>query len=582
MNNLPITNRPYQFEKLGMWGEMGSASGVHVHYIQTVFNKAELNRVKIVSEIPESEKWAIRDLFQRNVDLDRIQNGIIPYLEDKNDLRFFNPLTLFLLPYESNTILRDIPILSHSEGTLGSGISDKFTLEGTFSLDLSRNDQNPYGLLQWNDNYCHLVAVDGQHRLTALKMLIQDNKLPDWKVPVQLVCIHLDGMSSSLTNPSLIDAVRRIFITINNSARRVSIARKILLNDILPLDIVSQEIIEYCRTNASSKLPLEFFDWRGDDESTLINVLHIVELNEILNKYFGFGNEEEVSGRNGRSLPGWLNSAGISRGFLSFEESDLFRGKIQEFVKGIHELISKIEPFRKYISEIERFERNNSSDIAYKYCFDFERFGTPTSYSPQNGLLGYQLYHSTFKTTVQQLKSNMPGLINNKIGLRAIFYSFNILKTQVEVFSNMTWSQFVIIYSELTNEMIEEGWFRNYEHLKQNQSSILRYLTYDGAGQIINYKIKDVERSLGAFVLYYISGKFLEKPTYYQNRDLIAVRESARDDIESTYLRELKKVIRAKVEPTFSGTRNQLLEEIVRQTNEVKIVAMENLVRLLP
>ena len=52
----------------GVFGTFGAGMNLEISFLQTALQPDELFHISLVEEIPGSEKWPIRDLFQRNVD----------------------------------------------------------------------------------------------------------------------------------------------------------------------------------------------------------------------------------------------------------------------------------------------------------------------------------------------------------------------------------------------------------------------------------------------------------------------------------------------------------------------------------
>ena len=135
-----------------------------------------------------------------------------------------------------------------------------------------------YGFVDWNESKTKLVAIDGQHRLTALKRLKADNDhaqeggLGDWRIPVVILGFRSTGATDDEPG-SLLEAVRRIFVHINREAKQPSRARTILLTDESVNAIATQELLQRSHSNdvlpAPERdpeiLPLLFYDWRGEE-----------------------------------------------------------------------------------------------------------------------------------------------------------------------------------------------------------------------------------------------------------------------------------------------------------------------------
>ena len=192
--NLPpaINFNPYNIIKIGYFGELGEGANARIRFLQTVIKPEELDDITLISNIPGSAYWDIRDLFQRDVDDERVEKDIIPYFKDKNKVKFFNPLTLILLPMEEmgKDAIKDIEYIDpliQEEGGIKVNIFEK---KDFYKFKIYQ-EPNSFGQLEWNDHKCFLVAIDGQHRLSAMKRWKQEPKtdFSDWRIPVVILNI---------------------------------------------------------------------------------------------------------------------------------------------------------------------------------------------------------------------------------------------------------------------------------------------------------------------------------------------------------------------------------------------------------
>src|SRR5258708_39258197 len=102
VSDMPSGNKEVYHQNLeGFFGEFGEGRDVRICYLQTGIEPSSLSMITLIGELPGSEKWPVRDLFQREVDRYRVEKFIMPYVEDSNKVKFFPPLTLTLLPVEA-------------------------------------------------------------------------------------------------------------------------------------------------------------------------------------------------------------------------------------------------------------------------------------------------------------------------------------------------------------------------------------------------------------------------------------------------------------------------------------------------
>ena len=94
----PQVRNIYNQQRDGVYGVFGSGSGLQAFYLQSAIAPSELKQLDLISDISGSEKWSVRHLFQRDVDNKRIEESLLPYLETVDKIKFFNPLTLTILP----------------------------------------------------------------------------------------------------------------------------------------------------------------------------------------------------------------------------------------------------------------------------------------------------------------------------------------------------------------------------------------------------------------------------------------------------------------------------------------------------
>jgi hypothetical protein len=61
----------------------------------------------LVDEIPGSAEWSFEAIFQRDIDVERVEQELLEgYLENEDKAKFFPPLTIALLPYRGWNSIR--------------------------------------------------------------------------------------------------------------------------------------------------------------------------------------------------------------------------------------------------------------------------------------------------------------------------------------------------------------------------------------------------------------------------------------------------------------------------------------------
>jgi hypothetical protein len=249
--------RDYNNPLYGMRGEFSLSGTVKVPYFSCLMDINRVTReLKTHEEVSPSLEtvYSLAELFQRQIDIDRVRREIVDgYLRAPNKIKFFNSLTIVLLPksedgkivpsfegYDNN----DPPIPDQKCGQFDSN----FSLENTgtkkavfggvqFITTLSENISR----LRWDNNRVDAVAVDGQHRLRAMKLWMEgkNQQLSEIERPTRIPIIFLllheaAGFIGSATGSTsgLKGVAREIFTDLNKNAREVDLATQIILDDL--------------------------------------------------------------------------------------------------------------------------------------------------------------------------------------------------------------------------------------------------------------------------------------------------------------------------------------------------------------
>jgi hypothetical protein len=194
-DDLPIITQHYNQRLEGVYGEFGAGANVHAFYLQSAITPQQLNWVSLISNVRGSERWPVRDLFQRDVDNDRITDSLLPYLQDAEKIKFFNPLTLTVLPMHQDTdsILTRMPRVVEYSQQDENGREWVHLERETYYQVRWVSGHPQFALLEWSDVRTRLVAIDGQHRLSALKRFLRDEEeaarqnFMKWRIPIVIV-----------------------------------------------------------------------------------------------------------------------------------------------------------------------------------------------------------------------------------------------------------------------------------------------------------------------------------------------------------------------------------------------------------
>ncbi len=248
--------------------------------------------LKTTSDLPDADQqeWKLEGLFQRDIQWPRVENEIRPYLRQEANPAFFNSITIAMVPYDdlNNVLLDDF---SSFEGFQPPQFENpdafaKLLNIGPIALgwyedwnDIQSEDAGQQGAMQWNLDQVHGIAIDGQHRLAAIKQImespVQAAKFRFARVPV-IVLIFDKRLGfrkpEEASDRSLLELVRSLFVDLNKHARQVHRTRVILLEDGEPHARCVREVL----TEGISKdiadlfadeprLPISLADWHSEN-----------------------------------------------------------------------------------------------------------------------------------------------------------------------------------------------------------------------------------------------------------------------------------------------------------------------------
>ena len=75
------------------------------YFLSTVPWDFARDKFTLIENVPSSarEEWSLSELFQREIDWERIRQELVKYLRNEAQPQFFNALTIALLPKEGDT-----------------------------------------------------------------------------------------------------------------------------------------------------------------------------------------------------------------------------------------------------------------------------------------------------------------------------------------------------------------------------------------------------------------------------------------------------------------------------------------------
>lgn len=280
--------RNYNVPLYGIKGEFSLSPQVKVPYFTCLM---DLNRVtqelKTHEEINPSldTTYSLVELFQRQIDIDRVRREIVEgYLRVPNKLKFFNSLTIVLLPKSKDGkivsefqdyVNNDPPIPDTQFGAFDSFFAadqgaDKKAVFGGVQFVTTKTEN--LARLRWDKNRVDAVAVDGQHRLRALKLWMEtkNNQLSDierpTRIPIIFLMLHANAgfVGGTTGNTTGIKGIaREIFTDLNKNAREVDLATQIILDDLSVESCCVRSLVTPTTcTDAPGLLPLTLLRWQ--------------------------------------------------------------------------------------------------------------------------------------------------------------------------------------------------------------------------------------------------------------------------------------------------------------------------------
>jgi hypothetical protein len=233
--------------------------------------------LRLVNDFPgnESLSWKIDELYQRDIDWGRVEREIVPYLSSSEEPQFFNSLTIAFMPIRDNEVKPsfggegwDCPELSGFAKYVPIG-----PINVGYWADWKSVDEPGarIGQIRWNPQQVFSVAIDGQHRLAALKSASKgfDERADKTQVPVLLLLLDEQVGFRAPKGQKLVELMRTLFIALNKHSEQVSRPRQLLLDDKDPHSLcvralVGDRITEGTREFDSGELPLSLVDWHSE------------------------------------------------------------------------------------------------------------------------------------------------------------------------------------------------------------------------------------------------------------------------------------------------------------------------------
>jgi len=158
----------------GLTGKYTLSEGIALPFFSTLIDiDRAIDELRIAEQVPPSleTQWSIKELFQREIDENRVRQDIVKgYLLDSKKLKFFNAITIVLMPRN-----RDGKILDNFDNVEPNSIppipwdgsdpeDSQWNQEGVQVANFGGVQYVTTGLsarLRWDEDRVLAVAVDG-------------------------------------------------------------------------------------------------------------------------------------------------------------------------------------------------------------------------------------------------------------------------------------------------------------------------------------------------------------------------------------------------------------------------------------
>lgn len=472
--------------------------------------------------------------------------------------------------------------------------------KGFFKINIDNNLE--YARISWNSDRCDIVAIDGQHRLAALKRMHGDDQFDglNWKIPIVLLIFEkIDGNTTEQTI-SILETVRRTFVNINEKSEHINKCRKILLDDSDLNAICVQELVQVSHSNDNknfkdreeSILPLIFFEWRGvvKNRRPQPNPASVKEIVEIKNWFefflIGTNTKEQKDNLMLDDMPhGAPESLAENKILTPRDVAEIRKYLREDFIKGLNNFLINFTPLKKYIEGARKIEKDaltkdehGRNDIRKQAFLKF-RFG-------KHNTLGniiqdeVDIEYGELTRKYEELKNRqLPKYIKIDIGMRGVIYAFGELKRIFDKHSGRTnkWLEYSNEVIEYFNMIFEEGWFKEHddESIETKKREFLTYIMYNNVGSVQQYyKLENMNKQLGGFLIILLLSK-MRHYFNWLNTNLSEIIEDYRENISESYEKGFKSAFKSK-------HRNEYVsKELTKKANIYADEQSKNLIKKL-
>jgi len=267
---------------LTLVGSYGLSATRLVYYISSMRLRDLGTYLSIVEDLPTdlTTGWRLQELYQREIDWKRVKNDIVKeYLNAANKLKFFNALTVALLPRQKDgALLSSFTTDAGTESPWPSEVPTAgFTRQQIGAVELYPHTTASFAFIRWDAERAIAAVIDGQHRVAALREYANaplTSVQLDTQIPVIFLLLDARGGTdldkiavAQGPDNKILHVVRELFIDLNKHAVEVSRARQILMDDrdissIGLRGLLAERAAEY--NPKDRRIPLGVVDWQSD------------------------------------------------------------------------------------------------------------------------------------------------------------------------------------------------------------------------------------------------------------------------------------------------------------------------------
>ncbi|HRK07565.1 MAG TPA: DNA sulfur modification protein DndB [Pseudobdellovibrionaceae bacterium] len=285
------------------FGKFDCRNPIPVYYFNTALSaQFIISNLLFMDDVIEPTGATLEELFQRDINEDRVEKHIVQgYLLNSTKTKFFPPITVTLVPWDNNQkrIMPRFDSYPHSfksSDVSHDGQSQKLpniNADGVEAILFSELEAGGItGTLRWDTLRVKAVAIDGQHRLKAIKNYFGDASPANADRTTSFFPVTFIHFGELQPDRSVVQTARELFIDINKQGVKVSQAREIILDDrdlaaVCTRKLLAEQVRDFSSFDQTSpKLPLEAVDWRTESKSidNIWNLTNTTTLYRIIQK----------------------------------------------------------------------------------------------------------------------------------------------------------------------------------------------------------------------------------------------------------------------------------------------------------